>query len=121
MKKLYPWILLVLSFGALKSNAQTQTAADSVKNWTTESMHRIQDSDKKVSFDTIWISNYDDFESIGYSGKYEPTTGTIVLRYLASRIENVKLQNEILYFNSLLTTVYGHEKDHEKSGLCKIN
>lgn len=120
MKKLYMYALLVLSFGMLnqKANAQTQAGVDSVKVWTDDFLKNAKANDPELRIDTVWVDDADAINKWGNFGRYKSGTPdelpVLVIGYLASRMQDVELQNKITLANGIVPGVYNHEDGHRK-------
>lgn len=117
MKELYLWILLVLSFESLTSSAQTQAEADSIKKYTNDFIKDKLSKDYELKVDTILVNTEDEVK--GWAGFGEYNTGrchgkscqmpSVVIRYLATKLQNNELQNKIAFANGICPGIYRHE------------
>lgn len=121
MKNLYLYALVILSLGAMKAKAQSRAEIDSVKNYTTEFLADKLAKDKDLQIDTIWVDNIDDVGGWGNFGEYSAEHQRLVLKFLASKVQEQELQDKIDLANFLVPITYGHEGDHrEKSYLWNV-
>jgi hypothetical protein len=111
------WVLLALSFGALKANAQTQAEVDSVKKFSTEFLRDKLATDPELLIDTVWVKYENEVEDWGSFGEYRYgncSDGSceipqVIIKYLASKIQDQKLQNKIALANGVVSGIYSHE------------
>jgi hypothetical protein len=122
-KKLYLYALLVLSFGmAGRAAAQTRAQVDSIKNWTDDFIKDKLAKDPELEIDTVYVDSIDDAQLWGSFGRYNTgkcadgscTVPSLVVRYLATKVQDQKLTDKINLANGVVPGVYAHESGHRK-------
>jgi hypothetical protein len=111
------WALVALSFGALKAGAQTQAEVDSIKKFSAEFLRDKMATDRELKVDTLWVNDTSEVTDWGDFGVYYPgqcSDGScklpqVVVKYLASKVQDQELQNRIALANGIVPGSYSHE------------
>lgn len=125
MKNIYLYALLVFSFGMLAAkqvSSQTRAEVDSIKTWTDDFLKKAQTGDDQLIIDTLWVDNAKQVENRGDFGVYNTgrcsdgscSIPSLVIKYLATKIQDRELQDKIDLANGVMPGVYSHESSHRE-------